>query len=139
MSGHMSHHMLVGSLMKAPSADPQQLQSQSHTRAQTHAQPGCINAVALWQVEMPQGQGQTQQPLLQEGQPSLRLCHEFQHSAEGPTCVVPVNGPGFQLLLGDADGGIQLMSAHITEQEARLVTVRSLPSAVHSSGVYFSP
>ena len=137
VSGHISHHMLVGSLMKAPSAD-QQLQSQSRVQAQTHAQPN-INAVALWQVKMPQGQGQTQQPLPREGQPSLRLCHVFQHSAEGPTCVVPVNAAGFQLMLGNADGGIQLMSAHISEQEARLVTVRSLPSAMNSSGAYFSP
>ena len=135
-SGHMSHDMLVGSLMKASGADHQQLQSQSRTQAQTYAHPECIDAVALWQVKLPHRQGQGQQPLPQEGQPSLRLCHVFQHSAEGPTCVVPLNGTGFQLMLGDADGGIQLMSALITEQEAQLVTVRSLPSVMNSSGKY---
>lgn len=133
-SGHMSHHLLVGSLMKATSADQQQLQSQSCTQAQTHAHTERIDAVALWQVKMPHGQGPGQQPLPQEGQPSLRLCHVFQHSAEGPTCVVPANGTGFHLMLGDANGSIQLMSAHITEQEAQLVTVRSLPSTINSSG-----
>ena len=138
-SGYMSHHMLVGSLTKAPSVNQQQLQSQSRTQAQTHALPECIDSVALWQVKVPQGQGQMQQTLPQDNQPSLRLCHVFQHSAVGPTCAVPVNGAGFQLMLGDANGGIQLMSAHLTEQEARLVTVRSLPSMMGSSGAYICP
>lgn len=139
VSSHLSHHMLVGSLKKAPSGDQQQLQPQSRTQAQTYPQPDCIDAVALWQVKMPQGQGSIQQPSPQEGQPSLRLCHVFQHKAGGPTCVVAVHGAGFQLMLGDADGGVQLMTAHITEQEAQLVTVRSLPSAMISSGAYTSP
>ena len=135
-SSAMSDHMLVGSLRKAPSTQrtSQQQLEQSQSEAQTHAQPDGIDAVALWQVTTHPGQGQGQEPLPQEGQLTLRLCHVFEASAGTPTCVVPFNGSGFQLILGDADGGIQLMSANITEREARLVTVRSLPSALKSPG-----
>lgn len=131
ISNHASSHMLVGALRKASIQLVSQQQLESQPQADMHAQAEGIDAVALWQVTLHPGQGQAPQPSSQEAtQLSLRLCHEFEHSTGGPSCVVPVQAAGFQLLVGDCGGGIQLMSTDTTQQQARLVTVTSLPSAL---------
>lgn len=110
------------------------MQPQPDLQSQLHS--ANLDAAAFWEVTLPQGQSNTQQPSRQ-GQLKLMLCHDLQHSSSRITCAIPVSGAGFQLMLGTSQGGIQLVKAETTDQDTKLVTVRELKGADQSAGTNF--